>query len=442
MRGVMMKGISAEQINRFHEMYRQDKAARTLNAAMAKTPMEDLAFIPVQAARLNGTFEVEIETHGITAQEKSGRCWLFAALNILREEVIKRTGLEEFELSGNYLAFFDKLEKANNVLEMAIQYADKPYDDRMTEYIMAGFGDGGYWDMAADLVARYGAVPKSAMPESYQSSHTDTFMKKFKVLVKKDAAELRRMAAQGLDTAARKEEMLAEIFRAECIAFGEPVTSFDFDYTDKDGVYHANRNMTPQSFYDTFIGIDLKDYITVTDHPTPGLSADLYYKFHYIGCMADKDIININLTMDELEDLCIRQLKAGMPVWFGCDAGAYGDRKNGVWDPDSLDFEGLMGGADLFMEKGQRLRASASYATHAMILTGVNFDETGKPNRWKIENSWGEEVGKKGYFVCSEKYFREYVYEAIIHKSLLTDQQKALLDTEPVEIPAWLSDCM
>ncbi len=40
-----------------------------------------------------------------------------------------------------------------------------------------------------------------------------------------------------------------------------------------------------------------------------------------------------------------------------------------------------------------------------------NFDEKGTPNRWKIENSWGEEAGKKGYFVCSEAYFKEYVYE-------------------------------
>ena len=434
--------ITQEQIRRFHALYRQDRNAQALTAAMAGTDINDLAFVPVNAAKLNGAFEVEVKTHGITAQQKSGRCWLFAAMNILREEVIKKTGLSEFELSGNYLAFFDKLEKANNVLEMAIREAARPFDDRMTEYILQGFHDGGYWDMAADLVRKYGAVPASVMPESYQSTHTVNFMEKFLFLVRKDAWELREMVRRGEDPSARKEEMMAEIFRLECIVFGEPVTEFDFDYTDADGVYHANRNMTPASFYKKFIGLDLGDYITVTHHPTPGLPMDYYYRFHYIGSMAEGDVFNLNLTMDEMEDLCIRQLKAGMSVWFGCDSDCYGNRKNGVWDPDSLDFEGVMGGTELFMEKGARLQSHASYATHAMILTGVNFGEDGKPNRWKIENSWGGEVGKKGYFVCSEKYFREYVYEAIIHKSLLSESQLALLDREPEEIPAWLSDCM
>ena len=432
-----MNQITQEQISRFHENFRQNAHARTLQAAMAKTPMEDLAFIPTNAAKLNGSFEIEIKTHGITAQEKSGRCWLFAAMNILREEVIKKTGLEEFELSGNYLAFFDKLEKANNALEMAIRYSDLPYDDRMTEYILHGFGDGGYWDMAADLVAKYGIVPKSAMPESYQSEHTDTFMKKLNSLIRKDIMELSRFDG---DKAALKEQMLGEIFNAECIAFGEPVTAFDFDYTDKSGVYNSCRGLTPHSFKERFADIDLSDYVTVTNHPTPGMPMNYYYKFHYIGSMAESDVRNLNLSMDEMEALCIRQLSCGLPVWFGCDSGAYGDRNAGIWDPDSLDFEGLMGGAGLFMEKSDRLRFHESSATHAMILTGVNFDQDGTPNRWKIENSWGSEVGNKGYFVCSEKYFREYVYEAIIHRSLLTPDQRRLLEGEPAEIKPWESD--
>ena len=435
-----MKGISLDNIREYREAMRRDPSVPALTSAMARTPMEDLAFVPTAAARLSGDFEVEIKTHGITAQEKSGRCWLFAALNYLREEVIKKTGLEDFVLSGNYLSFYDKLEKANNVLTMAVTYADLPYSDRMTEYIFRGFGDGGYWDMAADLVAKYGAAPKSAMPESYQSEHTDTFMKKYLALVRKDAAELREMARKGLDTDARKNEMMAEIYKTLCIVFGEPVETFDFDYRSPDGVYHKNRGITPKEFYDKFIGVDLREFATITHHPTPGLPMDHHYAFHYIGSMADRNVDNLNLTMDELEELCIRQLKAGMPVWFGCDAGAFGDRKAGVWDPASLNFEKILGGVDLHLEKGARLRAQMSYATHAMILVGVNFDENGVPNRWKIENSWGGEVGKKGYFVCSEAYFREYVYEAIIHRSFLDDRQRSLLDTEPEVIPAWESD--
>ena len=435
-----MRSVTAKELAAFRESVSRDPSVEILGAAMAKTSMADMAFIPMEAARLSGEFEIEISTHGITAQERSGRCWLYAAMNILREEVMKKTGLTEFALSGNYLAFYDKLEKANNVLEMAIEYAGLPHSHRMTEYILEGFHDGGYWDMAADLAGKYGAVPASAMPETYQSSHTLTFMDRLRTLVRKDVMELRALVREGKDPRPRKQEMMAEIYKAECIAFGTPPDRFDFDYRDKDGAYRVLRDMTPHSFYETFIGLDLKAFRTLTHHPTPALPMDFHYVFHYIGSMADSMVDNLNVTMDEIQEACLRQLRAGMPVWFGCDSDAHGDRKRGIWDPASVSYEGLMGGADLSMDKTTRLLSHDSYATHAMILTGVSFDADGNPARWKIENSWGGDVCRKGYFVCSQAYFREFVYEAIIHESFLTEAQKALFDQEPAVIPAWESD--
>ena len=432
--------ITREQLASFREAVRDDAQVRTLNAAMAKTDIKDLAFIPMNAAKLSGEFDVEVKTRGITAQQKSGRCWMFALMNILREKAAEVLGQEKFTLSGNYLAFYDKLEKANNVLEMAIQYADHPLTDRMMEYVLEGFGDGGYWDMAVDLVKKYGVVPESVMPDNYQSAHTEKFLKLFKTLVRKDALELRRLVLAGEDPEPRRNAMLAELYRIECITFGEPPAAFDFSWRDKDGAFHEERAMTPAAFYEHFIGLDLDRYITITNHPTDALPMDYYYQFHYIGCMADGRILNLNLTQEELRDLCAAQLKGGEPVWFGCDSGAYGDREKGVWDPDSLDFEGLLGGADLSMSKKDRLMSHDSFATHAMILTGVHFDENGEPDRWKIENSWGEEAGMKGYFVCSRRYFDEFVYEAIIDKKYLNDRQRALLAGEPAVIEPWLSD--
>ncbi len=437
-----MNALTNEMIERFRSGYENDRASKTLNAAMSKTEIGDLAFVPMAAAKLNGDFEIELKTRGITAQRKSGRCWLFAFMNLAREIVAEKCSLDSFELSGNYLAFFDKLEKSNNMLELVIANAKDAKNTRMNEYILNGFGDGGYWSMAADLAKKYGAVPKSAMPETYQSEHTDRFMKLLKSLLHRDAAELRRMISEGKDPTARKEEMMAEIFRAECIAFGEPPRAFDFEYRDKDGEFHSERGVTPKEFYDRYIGLEPDDYVTVTDHPTTGLKPDLHYKFHYIGCMAESDVYNINLTTDELEELCLKQLRDGEPVWFGCDAGAYGARKEGIWDPDTLDYEGVLGGVELMMDKGERLEYHESFATHAMILVGVSFGADGRPARWKIENSWGDDVGNKGYFVCSEKYFREFVYEAIINKKHLNERQAALLETEPVEVAPWESDTL
>jgi hypothetical protein len=138
-----------------------------------------------------------------------------------------------------------------------------------------------------------------------------------------------------------------------------------------------------------------------------------------------------------LKKLSIAQLKDGVPVWFGCDSGAYGDRTSGVWDPESFAYGNVLGGADFFMNKKDRLEYRDSFATHAMILTGVNLDENGKPDRWKIENSWGKDVGKNGYFVCSDHYFDEFVYEVIIDRKYLNEVQKTLLEEEPYEIMPW-----
>ena len=434
-----MKALTPEQIITFRKTFEEDRAARTAEAAMARTEMADLAYIPANAAKLQGDFETEQKTRCITAQPKSGRCWLFAALNILREVAAEKCGLKEFELSQNYLSFYDKLEKANNFLEMVIANADKPLDDPMMVYLMStGIDDGGYWVMAADLVRKYGAVPKTAMPETYQSEHTATFMKYLNQLLRRDAAELREKTAAGGDPEPLREQMMAEIYRAECIAFGEPVQTFEFSYRDADNVYHVDRNLTPKTFYDKYIGLDLGEYVAVTNMPSR--KSNERYAFHFTGSMAESRVVDLNLSMDEVQELVLAQLRGGEPVWFGCDAGAFGARKEGVWDPDSFDYQGLLGGADFTMDKKNRLAYRGSCATHAMLLVGVSFDENGQPSRWKIENSWGKENGKDGYFVCSQKYFREYVYEAIIGKKYMTDAQKALLSREPVEVAPWNAD--
>ena len=432
-----MRTINEEMLKAFRQNFENDPHAKSAQAACARTEIKDLVYLPMEAAKLNGEFSVEVRTRGITAQLKSGRCWMFALLNMLREEVADRCGLKEFEISENYLAFYDKLEKSNNVLEMAIRYADKDLDDRMSEYILDGFTDGGYWDMASDLVVKYGIVPKSVMPETYQSSHTERFTRMQKSLLRKDICELRKMVRNGEDPSERKQEMLAEIYKAECIVFGEPVQSFDFTYRDIKGEYHADYGITPLEFLKKYTGFNPDDYICCANEPTAVRKMNSVFEFHYIGCMADRNVRFLNLPMDELKDLAIRQLKSGKPVYFGCDSGAYGDRQEGVWDPASFDYANVLGGADFFMNKTDRLEYRDSSATHAMILVGVNLNEEGKPDRWKIENSWGKEVGKNGIFVCSDAYFDEFVYQAVIHKSLLNEKQLALLEAEAEEILPW-----
>lgn len=432
-----MQPISNEDLAYYQEKYAQKKTTLT-PSIFENAELCDIAFVSQNADKLNGDFTIEIPTMDVTWQMKSGRCWLFACLNILREEIAKNCHLKQFALSANYLSFYDKLEKANNVLEMVIENYDQDLDTRMMEYILDGFGDGGYWQMAKDLVNKYGVVPASAMAETYQSNHTERYLKLLKSLLRKDAKILREKCRQNEDVSELKQEMMAEIYQMNCLAFGEPVSRFHFEYRDDEGNYHSERNITPIEFYEKYVHIDLDDYITITNLPTDHKPLNTHYAFHYIGSMANRDIECLNLGIEEIEDLCISQLADDKPVWFDCDSGVYGHRQKGVWDPDSFCYDKIFGGIDFTMDKESRIMYKDSWGTHAMILTGVNLDENGEPDRWKIENSWGKDVGKNGYFVCSKKYFREYVYGAVILKQYLTDEQKALLDQDPIQLDPWL----
>ena len=62
----------------------------------------------------------------------------------------------------------------------------------------------------------------------------------------------------------------------------------------------------------------------------------------------------------------------------------------------------------LGMTKAQRLQVHESSMTHAMVISGVHIDPvTGKPVRFKVENSWGETPGSKGWFLMTDEWFSE-----------------------------------
>ena len=431
------KPITKEMIEMFMKEYDDDKAAKVCTAAAATSELSELAFYPMAAAKLENTFSVEIKTRGITAQKDSGRCWLFASMNVLRERVAEKCNLEMFELSGNYLAFWDKFEKMNFFLESVIDSADLEISDRTVNWLMAGIQDGGQWDMMVSLIKKYGIVPKSVMPENYQSTHTKTFLNMINMKLRKDVVELRKMVLEGNDTSARKNEMLGELFKALCICFGKPVEKFDFSYVDKDNQFHVDYDLTPQQFYEKYVGLSLDDYVSIINSPTKDKPYEKTYTVKYLGNVVEDHIRYLNLSMEDLKRLVVMQLKAGEPVWFGSDCGKFGIRSEGIWDPDSFVYGDLFGGIDLTLTKEQRLDYRDSAMDHAMVITGVNLDADGKPDRWKIENSWGEDVGKKGYFIASDKWFDEFVYQVIIEKKYLKDKWKALLQENPIELEPW-----
>ena len=431
--------ISQQQLADWSADYNGCAQRRLATMALSKSDLSAVAYVPQNGFAMKQKFSVEIPTLEVTNQQASGRCWLFAATNVLRERIAKELNLEKFELSQSYLAFWDKFERANYFLESILETANLPADDRTVSFVLAtGVHDGGQWDMFANIVEKYGVVPKDVYNETYQSCHTNSMNHYLNRNLKICAAKLRAMAAEGRPEAeiqAAKSEMLGRVYGFLCSCYTEPPRTFDFEYVDKDKNYHIEKGMTPASFCEKYVGDLLKKTVSVIHAPTKDKPYHKTYTIRMLGnVVGGREVRHLNLTMDEFKAAVIAQMQAGKVVWFGSDVGKFGEREKGVWDDQSFD-AALLTGLDMEISKADALDYGFSAMNHAMVLTGVQLED-GRPVRWKIENSWGDANGEKGYYVCSDSWFDQYVFQAAVEREYLGDLA-ALADQTPAVLEPW-----
>ncbi len=431
--------IRQEDLKVWSQAYEGSKERQLATLALSKTDLKDAVYAVGNSFRMQQKFSVDIPTLPATNQERSGRCWLFAATNVLRERIAQKLNLEDFQLSQSYLAFWDKFERCNYFLENILDTAHLPTDDRNVAFILTtGVHDGGQWEMFANIVRKYGVMPRDAYGETYQSGHTASMNSFLNRSLKAAAVKLRKLAAAGADRAALEEEknaVLEKIYGFLASCYTEPPKVFDFEYVDADKQYHLERGLSPQAFCEKYVGDLLDKTVSIINAPTASKPTHKTYTVRYLGnVVGGNDVVHLNLEIEEFKAAVIRQLEAGKVVWFGSDVGKHGDRDKGFWDDRSFD-AGLMTGLDLEISKADALDYWFSAMNHAMVITGVNLVD-GKPNRWKIENSWGDKSGEKGYYVCSDSWFDQYVYQAAVEREYLGDLAP-LADEAPVMLEAW-----
>ena len=436
----MSNSITPADLAGFREGYRADPMRQAMTRVLYTSDISKVICRPDDARKMVFKFSTDIKTMKTTNQKASGRCWLFAATNVLREHIAKELNLEYFELSQSYMAFWDKFERCNYFFEAILETANLPLNDRTVNFLLhGGLSDGGQWDMFTSLVRKYGVVPKDAMPETFQTSNTRGSNQYISKFMRKNALSLRKMAAEGASREAlesEKKALLAKCFSFLSSCYGEPPETFDFEYVDKDKNFHRESGMTPISFRDKYLDGVWDDYVSLIHAPTADKPFDRLYTVKYLGNVAeDKGVRHINLTMEEMKAAVLRQLQDGEVVWFGSDCGKFGDRDSRFWDDQSFDSLPVTG-LDTVMTKEQMLDCCDSAMNHAMCFTGVNIGEDGKPNRWKIENSWGSEGLNEGYYMASDSWFDLLVYQAVVHKKYLGDKA-AILDTDPIVLDPW-----
>ena len=386
-------------------------------------------------------FSLDLTKDKVSDQKASGRCWMFAALNTFRHKMIAGFQLEDFELSQAHTFFWDKYEKSNWFLEQVIATADQELTSRKVKFLLdTPQQDGGQWDMVVSLFEKYGVVPKSVYPESISSSNSRELNQILNKLLRQDAQILRELVAEGANSAelqAKKEELLQEVFNFLAMNLGLPPRQFDFSYRDKDNHFHSESGLTPLTFYQKYVDLKLADYVSIINAPTADKPYGRSYTVEMLGnVVGSKPVRYLNVEMNRLKELAIAQMQAGETVWFGSDVGQSSNRKAGVMAEGMHDFTASMD-IRLTQDKAGRLDYSESLMTHAMVLTGVDLDENGKAKKWKVENSWGEKVGNKGYFVASDAWMDEYTYQIVVRKEFLTAAELAAYEEEPIVLAPW-----
>ncbi|MBA64913.1 MAG: aminopeptidase [Candidatus Marinimicrobia bacterium] len=439
----MNNNIDKNTIRVFNKNTQADKRTIAVRNASFRNDLQEISMDWEYFRQLDHNFSNIVSGEMPTTNQKSsGRCWGFAGLNLFRIYLGRKYNLKDFQFSQSFFMFWDKLEKSNYFLESIINTADKHWNSRLVMYLLnAPIQDGGQWDMWVNLVNKYGVVPQSEMPESFSSSRSMRMNRMITRKLRENAIILRGLKNKDAsfdDINNEKNQMLEQIYKMLVIHLGNPPNSFDWQTRDKKKNFLRFENLDPNSFYNEHIGLKLDDYVCLINCPMSDKEYNKVYTVNYLGNVIEGNSIRyLNVESEDMKRATINSLKDDQPVWFGCDVSKHFHRDLGVMDIDLFDYDSFYD-LKFGMDKASRLEYGDSQMTHAMLFTGVDLDTKDNPRKWRVENSWGNKGGDKGYHIMTDKWFDEYNYEVVVHKDHIPQKLLDLyLKEEPIHLDPW-----
>ena len=438
--GVSAQGIDGDDLKEIRASFVKDAPTTALqNILTGEADLKKLALNRDLQGQVDHYFKYKVPVKGITDQKRSGRCWMFTSMNVLRPAVMEKFQVGAFDFSHNYNYFWDIFEKSNLFLENAIATADHRMTDRDVEFFFkAPVNDGGVWNLFYNIAEKYGVVPQEVMPETAHSNNTAYLCAVVNERLRAGGYALRELVAQGADkkqVAQAKRDVLKDVYRVLALCLGEPPAQFEWRYETTDGKIETLKT-TPMDFYKSIIpeNYDPQSYIMVMNDPTRD-----YYKVYeiqnYRNAYEGVNWVYLNLPNEDIKKAAMASIKAGEAMYASCDVAQYNSAE-GIADPKMYDYGSLFG-IDLAMDKKARILTRQSASAHAMTLMAVDTDENDVPLKWQFENSWGATAGHNGYFTFTDSWFDEYMFRFVINKRFLDEKALKAAQSEPVQLPAW-----
>src|SRR3954469_4491733 len=286
--------LSSETFSRL-EGALESPAFRIAQNAVTQVTADDVALNRNIVFNTDHSFSNVLDDWSVTNQKQTGRCWMFAGLNLFRAGAIAKMGLKSFEFSQNYTMFCDKIERANYFLEAIIDTAGRDVDDRTVAYLVSRpISDGGQWNMFTNLVRKHGLIPKPLMPETQSSSASARMNAILAAKLRETAADLRAMFSRGAsitEVRAAKEQALAVIYRILCVHLGTPPARFAWQWTDKDRSFHRDAEMTPQEFAAAYVRVPFEEYVCLVNDPRPTSPMGRTFTVEYLGNVVEGGIV-------------------------------------------------------------------------------------------------------------------------------------------------------
>lgn len=397
----MEKEITLNDIKKFQERYNSNDINKQIESKIVELGLRGAC----STSKDNYEFKFNIEVPRVRtySQFDSNQCNIYSSLRMIKDILRQNSNLaiDFLDISANYIAFYDKLEKVNTFYEELINCKSLSIgfiNSNINKYI----GSYGTFYFCKKIIDKYGIVPSKDMKEVDDKYDDNLTIELLKNKLKTDALILKGI--KNLEEKKKiKEELVYEIYQFLSKIYGNPPTSLNI----------KEEILTPKEFKQRYLQDKLDEYVTTTLLPKDVL----FESFSFVPSMYLEDEEQIlTISKETMQKAIIKQLQEGISIWFSAEESTTLDSLNGILDYNAYDFNRMLNIKEI--AKNDKMKLDIINYDHAMCITGALVINN-LTIQYKVDNSNGNIGRFNGNLIMTPSFLENCVITAIINKKYL-----------------------